>query len=74
MLWTPPSSRDLEPLTRAISVGLRDMGARAWQVRLTAPLLADAVLAADEAAPEPATGSGSETTLPSPESESTSPD
>ena len=51
VLWTPPSSRDLEPLTRAISVALRDMGARAWQVRLTAPLLADAVLAADEAAP-----------------------
>ena len=49
VLWTPPSSRDLEPLTRAISVALRDMGARAWQVRLTAPLLADAVLAADEA-------------------------
>ena len=53
VLWTPPATRDLEPLTRAISVALRDMGARAWQVRLTAPLLADAVLAADEAATEP---------------------
>jgi ribonuclease D len=78
VLWTPPPSRDLEPLTRAISVALRDMGARAWQVRLTAPLLADAVLAADEAAMEPvtesATESGSDPTLPSPESASSSPD
>jgi ribonuclease D len=78
VLWTPPPSRDLEPLTRAISVALRDMGARAWQVRLTAPLLADAVLAADQAAMEPvtesATESGSDPTLPSPESASSSPD
>jgi ribonuclease D len=78
VLWTPPSSRALEPLTRAISVALRDMGARAWQVRLTAPLLADAVLAADEAPTEPAvelaTDPGSGPTLPSPESASPSPD
>jgi len=70
VLWAPPSSRDPEPLTRAISVALRDMGARAWQVRLTAPLLADAVLAADETATE----SGSDPTARSPESASTSPD
>ncbi len=56
LLWTPPATRDLEPLTRAISVLLRDMGARAWQVRLTAPLLADAVLAADEPATDSPTG------------------
>jgi hypothetical protein len=30
-----------------MAVTLRDFGARAWQVRLTAPLLAEAVLAAD---------------------------
>jgi ribonuclease D len=47
VLWAPPEPRDPEPLTRAISVALRDLGARAWQVRLSAPILADAVLAAD---------------------------
>ena len=41
VLWTPPETREPEPLTRAISVALRDLGARAWQVRLAAPLLAD---------------------------------
>jgi ribonuclease D len=55
VLWTPPETRDLEPLTRAISVTLRDLGARAWQVRLVAPVVAEAVLAADaaEASAEP---------------------
>ena len=52
VLWTPPATRELEPLTRAISVALRDLGARAWQVRLIAPVIADAVLAADAEAPE----------------------
>ena len=69
LLWSPPATRDLEPLTRAISVLLRDMGARAWQVRLTAPLLADAVLAADE----PATDSPKGPAAPSPESASPTP-
>jgi ribonuclease D len=50
VLWSPPETREEEPLTRAISMALRDMGARAWQVRLTAPLLASAVLAADREA------------------------
>jgi ribonuclease D len=47
VLWSPPETREPEPLTRAVSVALRDLGARAWQVRLVAPLIADAVLAAD---------------------------
>ncbi len=47
VLWTPPHTREEEPLTRAMAMTLRDFGARAWQVRLTAPLLAEAVLAAD---------------------------
>jgi ribonuclease D len=53
VLWTPPEAREPEPLTRAISVALRDLGARAWQVRLVAPVIADAVLAADAETPEP---------------------
>jgi ribonuclease D len=47
VLWSPPQTREVEPLTRAISVALRDLGARAWQVRLVAPLVADAVLTAE---------------------------
>ena len=50
VLWNPPGTREEEPLTRAVAVALRDMGARAWQVRLTAPLLASAVLQADREA------------------------
>jgi ribonuclease D len=66
VLWTPPETRELEPLTRAISVALRDLGARAWQVRLVARVVAEAVLAADEteaaaeSAVESAAGSGAE--------------
>jgi ribonuclease D len=75
VLWSPPETREPEPLTRAISVALRDLGARAWQVRLTAPLLADAVIAAD-AEPLPVTDpdrdSGSQTETLSPESGSAS--
>jgi ribonuclease D len=72
VLWTPPETRELEPLTRAISVALRDLGARAWQVRLTAPLLADAVLGAD-AATEPVTDLGSPSGPAPPSQESASP-
>jgi ribonuclease D len=75
VLWAPPTAREPEPLTRAISVALRGLGARAWQVRLTAPLLADAVLTADaEPVPEPVTDSGSEPETPSEASESPSQD
>jgi ribonuclease D len=73
VLWSPPKTRDLEPLTRAISVALRDLGARAWQVRLTAPLLADAVLAADAEAPDLATDSQSPSDPTSPSEGSPSP-
>jgi ribonuclease D len=65
VLWTPPATRDLEPLTQAISVALRDLGARAWQVRLAAPIVAEAVVTAD--AESEARESGSP---PSPESPS----
>ena len=52
VLWAPPETRDPEPLTRAVSMALRELGARAWQVRLTAPIIADAVLTADREAAE----------------------
>jgi hypothetical protein len=47
-----------------VSVALRELGARAWQVRLTAPLVAAAVIEAEQPVPEeaqepPATGSDS---------------
>jgi ribonuclease D len=55
VLWAPPETREEEPLLRAISVALRDFGARAWQVRIVAPLVVDAILTADrEAAAPPA--------------------
>jgi ribonuclease D len=72
VMWTPPETREREPLTRAISVSLRDLGARAWQVRLSAPLLADAVVAADEEPPDTATETAPAPTTPSQESESPS--
>ena len=64
VLWTPPAVREPEELTQAVSVALRELGARAWQVRLTAPLLAAAVIEAEQPVPEeeqepPATGSDS---------------
>ena len=44
-----------------MSVALRELGARAWQVRLTAPLLAAAIIEAEQpvADEEPATDSDS---------------
>ncbi|MFC6287651.1 ribonuclease D [Nocardioides sp. GCM10027113] len=50
-LWSPPRSRDPEKLSEGIRTLLTGHGARPWQVDLTAPLLVEAVLAADEAAP-----------------------
>ena len=64
MLWTPPEVREPEELTQAVTVALRELGARVWQVRLTAPLVAAAVIEAEQPVPEeeqepPATGSDS---------------
>ena len=52
VLWTPPETRDPEPLAQEVSVALREMGARAWQVRLMAPLIAAAVLEGDRPVPD----------------------
>jgi ribonuclease D len=73
VLWTPPATRELEPLTQAISVALRDLGARAWQVRLTAPIVAEAVLVADSESEAGATRSGSPSGPASPSEGSASP-
>jgi ribonuclease D len=40
VLWSPPADADLE---EAVAAELRRLGARDWQVRLTAPVIADAI-------------------------------
>ncbi|CAI9415728.1 HRDC domain-containing protein [Nocardioides sp. T2.26MG-1] len=55
-LWTPPRSRDEATLAPAVADQLRALGAREWQVELTAPILVDAILTAETeplAEPEP---------------------
>ncbi|MEO6512171.1 MAG: ribonuclease D [Nocardioides sp.] len=65
VLWTPPETREEEPLTRAMAMALRDLGARAWQVRLVSPILSEAVLRADrEASASPVTASESPSETP----------
>lgn len=53
LLWTPPKTRDPEALLAAVGDQLASYAARPWQVALVAPLLRDAILAGDEAPPEP---------------------
>ena len=56
LLWTPPSTRDPEPLAEAVDAQLAGYGARAWQRGLTVPLLVKAIIDADtvpEPEPEP---------------------
>jgi ribonuclease D len=50
-LWTPPRSRNPETLAPAVAEQLRAFGAREWQVELTAPVLVDAILAAEQEPP-----------------------
>jgi ribonuclease D len=49
VMWTPPRTRDPVALLEALIDQLRGLGARSWQVGLTAPALAQAVLDADAA-------------------------
>ena len=51
VLWTPPATRDPELLAEAVDQRLQEYGARPWQRALTAPLLAEAILAADQPPP-----------------------
>lgn len=50
VLWAPPVTRDRDSLPAAIADQLRALGARPWQIELTAPILVDAVMAADKPA------------------------
>ena len=52
VLWTPPETRDVGDLLDQVVDRLTDLGARAWQVALTAPLITTAILEA-EREPEP---------------------
>ena len=49
VLWQPPEVAS-DDLPAAVAQALRDLGARAWQIELTAPLLVAAILAPAEAA------------------------
>jgi ribonuclease D len=44
VLWTPPKATAAE-MEDAVAEALRDLGARPWQIELTAPLISDAVIA-----------------------------
>lgn len=48
LLWTPPATREPDALLAAVGEQLAAYGARPWQVELTAGILRDAILAADE--------------------------
>jgi len=47
VLWDPPRTRDSGELLDAVIDQLGALGARGWQVALTAPLIADAITLAD---------------------------
>ncbi len=50
VLWSPPATRDPGALLDAVVDQLLGLGARGWQVALVAPVVVDAVRAADEQA------------------------
>ncbi len=54
-LWDAPHTRNAAALLDAVIDRLTGYGARGWQVALTAPLLTDAILAADETPDAPTT-------------------
>jgi ribonuclease D len=58
VLWTPPKASGAE-LEQAVGAELARLGARAWQVGLTAPLLAAAIEHPDPPA-EPSSGPGAD--------------
>ncbi|GAA3803123.1 ribonuclease D [Nocardioides panacisoli] len=57
VMWTPPRAREPVALLEALIDQLRALGARSWQVGLTAQALTQAVLDADAAAAEKAQSS-----------------
>jgi len=48
-LWTPPRTRNAGELLDNVAGQLARYGARSWQIMLTAPVITDAILAADTA-------------------------
>jgi ribonuclease D len=58
VLWTPPKASGVE-LEQAVGAELARLGARPWQVGLTAPLLAAAIEHPDPPA-EPSSGPGAD--------------
>ncbi|HSE72476.1 MAG TPA: HRDC domain-containing protein, partial [Nocardioidaceae bacterium] len=44
LLWEPPTAGTEDDLLDAVADRLRDLGARAWQVELAAPVLRDAIV------------------------------
>lgn len=48
VMWTPPTTRDPVELLESVIDQLRALGARSWQVGLTAPTLTRAILEAEE--------------------------
>jgi ribonuclease D len=46
-LWTPPSTRVPGDLLEAVVTQLSGLGARSWQIGLTAPVIVTAILDAD---------------------------
>jgi len=58
-LWTPPRTREPEQLATDVAAALSALGARAWQVELTGPVIVEAVLRADSE-PEPPAEPGAE--------------
>ncbi|WP_235737286.1 HRDC domain-containing protein [Nocardioides alcanivorans] len=47
VLWTPPKTRDETALSTEVAETMRALGAREWQIELTAPLLVAAILDAE---------------------------
>ena len=46
-MWSPPRTRDAVELLEAVIDQLRGLGARSWQIGLTAPALSRAILDAE---------------------------
>ncbi|MFB9312810.1 ribonuclease D [Nocardioides plantarum] len=59
-LWSPPATRDAGDLLDGVVDQLTAMGARAWQVALTAPVITTAVLQADALAADKAAAKAAE--------------
>ncbi len=56
VMWTPPTTRDAVDLLEAVIDQLRSLGARSWQIGLTAPALSRAILDAESSGSVPTKG------------------